>query len=70
MNFIVCNVQTLPCPADQQAFLSFSRVEDFAALGLTPEVILAAYVFGAGSVVTWWFLGFVISLATKLISKA
>lgn len=70
MNFLVCNVQTLPCPADQQAFLSFTQVEDFAALGLTPEVILAAYVFGAGSVVTWWFLGYVISVGLKLISKA
>jgi len=70
MNILVCNVPQAPCPPDQQGLLTFSQAEDFAALGLTPEALLAAYAFGAGSVVLWWFLGYCISLAIKLISKA
>ncbi len=70
MNILVCNVPQAPCPPDQQALLTFTQVEDFAALGITPEVVLAAYVFGASSVMVWWFLGYCISLAIKSVSKA
>jgi len=70
MNFLVCNVPQAPCPADQQALLTFTQAQDFAALGLTPEVVVSAYAFGAGSVVLWWFLGYCISLAVKAVSKA
>lgn len=70
MFFLTCAVQTVPCPVDQQSVLGFADVADFAALGLTPEAVLAAYVFGAGSVVAWWFIGYVISVAQGLLKKA
>ncbi|SFE32758.1 hypothetical protein [Paracidovorax konjaci] len=70
MNILVCNVPQAPCPPDQQALLTFTQVEDFAALGITSEVVATAYVFGASSVVLWWFCGYCIALAIKAVSKA
>ena len=70
MRFLVCNVDTVPCPDEFTQWLSMAEVIDFSALGLTPELILKAYVFGAGSVVTWWAAGFVIAVAVKALSKA
>ena len=46
---------------EQQAFA------ELVAAGLTTEAIAAAYAFGAGSVVTWWFMAFVIAAARKAI---
>lgn len=70
MQILTCAVDLLPCPAEQQAVFNVMSVADLASLGLTPEAILAAYVFGAASVVVWWFGGFVIASATRAVGKA
>lgn len=70
MNLLTCATAAVPCPLDQQQAITELNAQALMALGLTPEAILAAYVFGAGSVVTWWFLGYVIAVATRAMSKA
>lgn len=70
MNFIVCSVNQLPCPENYQSLISFSDVVINAVSSIEPTEIAVAYAFGAGSVATWWGLGFVISAAIKALSKA
>lgn len=70
MNVLTCATAAVPCPLDQQQALTELSVQTLAALGLTPEAVLAAYVFGAGSVVTWWGLGYLIAVASNALSKA
>ncbi len=70
MNLLTCATPAVPCPLDQQQAITELNAQALMALGLTPDAILAAYVFGAGSVVTWWGLGYVIAVAIKAMSKA
>lgn len=70
MRFLVCASEVTPCPEEFTSWVSIAEIVDFSALGITPELVLKAYVFGAGSVVTWWAAGFVIAVAIKALSKA
>ena len=70
MTLISCATATVPCPLDQQQAIAELGAETLMALGLPPDAILAAYVFGAGSVATWWGLGYVISVVLRAVGKA
>ena len=70
LNLISCSVVQIPCPQENQDLIAFSEVVTQAISAIDPAELLTAYAFGAGSVVTWWGLGFVIAVATKAIGKA
>ena len=65
--------------AEADAIVENFRPGTLEKWGLGPEqlheinpklVMMSMSAFGAGSVVLWWFLGYCVSLAIKLISKA
>ena len=70
MKFLACAVDVLPCPADQQQLVSLADLVAEAVAQIDPVSIAQAYAFGASSVMTWWFGGYVIAVAVKALSKA
>lgn len=70
MNFVACAVNQLPCPIESQSLVSLADLVVQAVSAIDSSEIALAYAFGATSVVTWWSLGYVISVATKAINKA
>lgn len=70
MNILVCTVNLNPCPENAQQWVSMADLVVQAISAIEPSEFAAAYAFGAGSVVTWWALGFGISSALKAINKA
>lgn len=70
MKFLACNVDQLPCPLDQQQLLSLADLVADAVSQIDPQAVAHAYAFGAGSVMTWWGVGYAIAVATKALSKA
>lgn len=42
---------------------------DFALIGITPESIAAAFGFGFGTIVFFWFLGYCIKAALAVVRK-
>lgn len=70
MNFLVCSVNQLPCPLENQTLVSLADLVASAVSAIEPSDIASAYAFGAGSVVTWWGLGFALSVAIKAVNKA
>lgn len=70
MRFLVCYSDITPCPDAASAWLSIGDVMDLSAMGITPELVMKAYAFGAGSVVSWWAVGFVLAVAIKAMNKA
>jgi len=67
---IQCAHDLMPCPIDYQMGIAEMTVENIALLGITPESIFAAYVFGFGLVLTPVLLGYAASAAIKIINKA
>lgn len=70
MKFLACSVEQIPCPESAQQWVSMADLVAQAISAIEPAEFAAAYAFGAGSVVTWWALGFGISSALKAINKA
>lgn len=70
MKFITCLTDSIPCPAEQQSLVSLADLIADAVSQIEPDAIMAAYAFGATSVVTWWGIGFAIVAAQKALSKA
>lgn len=70
VNFVACSVNQLPCPAEYQTLVSLADLVAQAISAIEPAEIATAYAFGAGSVMTWWFIGFVIAAAQKALNKA
>lgn len=70
MNFVVCSVNQLPCPLENQTLVSLADLVASAVSSIEPSDIASAYAFGAASVVTWWGLGFALSAAIKAVNKA
>lgn len=70
MKFIVCSVDILPCPPENQGLYSLADIVAESINLIEPSSLVSAYSFGAASVLTWWFLGFVISSALKVLKKA
>lgn len=70
MKYIACAIDALPCPQEQQQLVSLAELVADAVSQLDAASVAQAYAFGAGSVMTWWFAGYVIAVATKALSKA
>lgn len=70
MKFLTCLNDVLPCPVDQQRLVSLADLVTDAVAQIEPGSIMAAYAFGAGSVVTWWGIGYAIAVAQKALNKA
>lgn len=70
MFFQACSVQQTPCPQGSESLISFADLLATAIAAIEPADFLTAYAFGAGSVMTWWGLGFALSVAIKSINKA
>ncbi|SHF27845.1 hypothetical protein SAMN02745117_01640 [Lampropedia hyalina DSM 16112] len=66
---IQCAHDLMPCPPEYQVATAEITIETFAALGLTPESLLYAYSFGIAMVLTPALLGYVTSVAIKLIRQ-
>lgn len=69
MRFLICTQDLDPCPAGNTAWISLSEVLDPALLGITPELAFKCWLWGFGSVLLMWGLGYGIGLATGLIRK-
>ena len=69
MKFLVCSVDVLPCPVSEQSLYSLADVIAQSIAQIEASEIALAYAFGAGSVLTWWYMGFVISAGIKAIKK-
>lgn len=69
MRFLICTEDLDPCPAASTAWISLSEVLDPALLGITPELALKCWLWGFGSVLLMWGLGYAIGIATGLIRK-
>lgn len=70
MKLLACAQDALPCPPDDQRLVSFSDLFVEAVQHIDPLLLAKAYGFGAGSVLTWWSIGFAVAAATKALSKA
>lgn len=70
VKFLTCAADVLPCPQDQQQLVSLAELVADAVAQIDAASVAQAYAFGAGSVMTWWFAGYVIAVATKALSKA
>ena len=64
---IQCAHDLIPCPPEYQVATAQITVETVAALGITPESLLAAYTFGMLLVFTPAFIGYVTNVAIRLI---
>lgn len=69
MKFLVCSVDVLPCPVSEQSLYSLADIIAQSIAQIEATEIALAYAFGAGSVLTWWYMGFVISAGIKAIKK-
>ncbi len=69
MKFLVCSVDVLPCPVSEQSLYSLADIIAQSIAQIEASEIALAYAFGAGSVLTWWYMGFVISAGIKAIKK-
>lgn len=69
MNLIACTTNVNPCPAGDQALLSFSDVIDYGALGVSSESMLQMFAWGFGAVFGFWLIGYVLSLAIGVVRK-
>lgn len=69
MKFLVCSVDVLPCPVSEQSLYSLADIISQSIAQIEASEIALAYAFGAGSVLTWWYMGFVISAGIKAIKK-
>ena len=67
MKFLVCSVDVLPCPVSEQSLYSLADIIAQSIAQIEASEIALAYAFGAGSVLTWWYMGFVISAGVKAI---
>lgn len=70
MKFIVCSVDILPCPLENQGLYSLADIVAESINLIEPSSLVAAYSFGAASVFTWWSLGFAISAVLNVLKKA
>lgn len=69
MKFLVCSVDVLPCPVSEQSLYSLADIIAQSIAQIEASEIALAYAFGAGSVLTWWYMGFLISAGIKAIKK-
>lgn len=69
MLFLVCNVETTPCPPEAQAWVSLSDPALLADLGITSGQILYVLTWGFGVVLLGFLLGWVLGIAVGLIRK-
>lgn len=59
----------IPCPQNAQELYSLADVIAESIAQIDSSEMALAYAFGAGSVLSWWYMGFVISAAIKAIKK-
>ena len=69
MKFLTCSVDVLPCPVSEQSLYSLADIIAQSIAQIEASEIALAYAFGAGSVLTWWYMGFLISAGIKAIKK-
>ena len=69
MKFLACSVDVLPCPVSEQSLYSLADIIAQSIAQIEASEIALAYAYGAGSVLTWWYMGFAISAGIKAIKK-
>lgn len=69
MNFITCSVNIIPCPENAQELYSLADIVAASIAQIDSSEMALAYSFGAGSVLAWWYMGFVISAGIKAVKK-
>lgn len=69
MRYLVCTVDTAPCPSESIASVPFLETVDFTAMGITPESLFFVFGWGFAAVFMFWLLGFGAGLGVSLIRK-
>lgn len=69
MKVLACNVETIPCPPENEVWIDFATAIDFAALGITAETTTYAFTFGFAAVFGFFTLGYVLGISKSLIKK-
>ena len=67
MTLFVCTQIEVPCQPGNQVAITEITVQDFAALGITPESIATSVTLGFGIVFFLAMLGFVLGVVIKMI---
>ncbi|MEL4178339.1 hypothetical protein [Roseateles sp. PN1] len=71
-HLLICEVAPAPdgtCPPAAQRFVPLTEALDFPSLGITAESVLYVWSWGFGAVLTFWFFGYCIGLAVRLVRK-
>lgn len=45
-------------------------LDDMAAIGITPEAITASIAFGFGTIVSFWFVGYIGGIGKRAVNQA
>lgn len=69
MTLFVCTQIEAPCQPGNQVAITEITVQDFAALGITPESIAKSVTLGFGVVFFLAMLGFGLGVVIKMIRK-
>lgn len=70
MTYFICTQIEAPCQPGNQVAITEITVQDFAALGITPESIATSVTLGFGVVFFFAILGFVLGSVLQMIRKA
>lgn len=70
MSYFICTQVESPCQPGNQVAITEITVQDFAALGITPESIAKSVTLGFGVVFSLAMLGFVLGVVLRMIRKA
>lgn len=70
MTLFVCTQIEAPCQPGNQVAITEITVQDFAALGITPQSIAKSVTLGFGIVLSLAMLGYVLGVVLAMIRKA
>ena len=70
MTYFICTQVESPCQPGNQVAITEITVQDFAALGITPESIAKSVTLGFGIVFSLAMLGYVLGVVIAMIRKA
>jgi hypothetical protein len=67
--YVLCGVDTQPCPPEMQMIAAEPSLMDYAALGLTGNSLTAAVSLGFGIIFIFACLGIVTASVIKMIKQ-
>ena len=70
MSFFICTQIEAPCQPGNQVAITEITVQDFAALGITPQSIAKSVTLGFGIVFSLAVVGYVLGVVLRMIRQA